>query len=423
MSINRYPLTFSIIFIFMFAMLICFFKRSSEEQILPQTYQALNFPVLEVRTDGAKIIKSKENYRNGEYTLKDSDGTIIAEDKCKIRGRGNSTWTTIDTNKHSYLLKIKEPKSFFGFAKSDKWILMSNVTDKTSIRNVYAYHIARTIFNRTGWVPQTKFITLVVNGKYMGLYGFMEKADLQEGRIELPETKSFLAEVNPRLNRAWNFISNQFLELSIRKKEGADAQYYQNAQNVILNFENILFSDYFKDEKKGYRAYIDVDSFVDWYLVNEYTKNHDARFQASCFFTWNEKENKFHMGPVWDFDISCGNYSKRDADKPEGLWIQSEAWYARIWEDEWFRAKVAARWNEKVMDVRKSVDWIEEKADFLTDAANLDDKVWLRFGYRQWPNAPGYKERKTFRDEVDYLTDWCKRRIDWLSAEFNAYSR
>ena len=123
------------------------------------------------------------------------------------------------------------------------------------------------------------------------------------------------------------------------------------------------------------------------------------------------------MGPVWDFDIACGNNKDECAD-PEGLYIQSRLWFARLWEDEYFRAKVFERWQECREKITESFVWLEDMANFLEEDANLDNKIWQRFGYRQWPNAPGYKERKTYRSEVDYMENWLKKRAEWLDKDF-----
>lgn len=170
--------------------------------------------------------------------------------KAKIRGRGNSTWTTFDTSKRSYLLKFEEPREMFGLPSARKWILQGNVTDKTSLRNAYAYKLGRETFTNAGWAPDTRFIHLVVNEKYLGLYLLMEKAEIAPNRLPLnpdPSDESFLAEVNSRLNRAWNFRSDAGVAFSIREKENAKQEYYRNAENVLQNFENVLFSENFTD--------------------------------------------------------------------------------------------------------------------------------------------------------------------------------
>lgn len=413
-------------------MLITFLNSSKAKLATYDALKKSKLPFVIITTDMGKAINSRENYRSAEAfffptlsAAEDAFNNHQSESiKCRIRGRGNSTWTTFDSNKRSYLLKFDNALSLYGMNKAHKWILQSNITDKTSLRNIYAYHLAAAVFNKTGWAPRTQFIHLIINKKYLGLYAAMEKAELSEERISLGtetfRSKSFLAEVNSRQNRAWNFKSDKGISFSIRENDliSSDSDkatsYYRQAEDRIKAFEKVLYSDQFADSKNGWRAYADEESFVDWYLINEYTKNHDASFQDSCFLRYDADKKMFFMGPVWDFDISCGNISHSDCDKPEGLWIQRRYWFERLWEDENFRKAVSSRWNEKRAAISESLIWLKKQAEALEFDANIDDTIWQRFGYRQWPNAPGYKNRKTYKAEVQYLLDWCTARCAWL---------
>ena len=434
MKIRRLPFPYIFFFVLLALSFLSNFRRSSEEKL--NAFVSLknsSLPVVAVNTDAQKPIKSKENYRRCDAfffpTFKEAlayqeNPSQFAKKslRARIRGRGNSSWTTFDTNKRSYLLKLDDETEAFGMKSARKWILQGNVTDKTSLRNAYAYYMGREIFRKAGWSPETQFANLFINGKYMGLYLLMEKAEIHQNRINLPtdpNDESFLAEVNSRLNRAWNFRSDKGVKFSIRKKEGAEQSYYRNAEQILKDFENVLFSEHFSDPETGYRAYIDFDSFVDWYIVNEFTKNHDAQFQDSCFLNYSSQNRRLHMGPIWDFDIACGNNTGECAN-PEGLFIQNRLWFERLWEDSYFREKVSERWKECRAKIEESFAWIEEQADFLETDANLDDKVWQRFGYRQWPNAPGYKNRKTYRAEVDYMKTWLQTRAAWLDKEWES---
>ena len=432
MKVNRWPFSFAFLFILLTALFVYTFRRSSEEKLnIFVKLKDSELPLVVINTDAQKLITSKEDYRRCDAYFIENFGEALSDTdtpeklftnshRARIRGRGNSTWTSFLTHKHSYLLKLDDEMGALGLPSAKKWILQANLSDKTSLRNAYAYHIGQTIFQKAGWAPKTQFVHLVINGKFLGLYLLMEKAEVVPHRIELPfeaNDSSFLAEVNSRLNRAWNFISNQGVTFSIREKENAPTDYYQNSEKILQDFENVLFSEQFQDQTSGYRAYIDFDSFVDWYIVNEFTKNHDACFQDSCFMYYSSTDKKIHMGPIWDFDIACGNNTDECAD-PTGLFIQSRHWFKRLWEDAYFREKVCERWKECRTNIAESFDWIETQARFLETGANLDDKIWQRFGYYQWPNPPGYKERKTYRAEIDYMVSWLKTRASWLDTEW-----
>ena len=270
MKIHRFPFLYIFFFFLLTLAFLDNFRRASEEKLDSFVgFKNSKLPYLVIQTDASKPIKSKENYRKCDVTFI-SDYSEIEnyfeknekpqKFRAKIRGRGNSTWVSFDTNKRSYLLKFDEEISLYGLPGSRKWILQANLTDKTSLRNVYAYHLGQEIFTNVGWTPKTKFVNLSINNKNIGLYGVMEKAEISPNRINLPldeNDESFLAEVNSRLNRAWNFKSDKSVNFSIREKEGANQEYYLQAEEKLKNFEEILYGEDFKNPNFGYRAYID----------------------------------------------------------------------------------------------------------------------------------------------------------------------
>ncbi|MCS2404190.1 CotH kinase family protein [Bacteroides salyersiae] len=53
--------------------------------------------------------------------------------------------------------------------------------------------------------------------------------------------------------------------------------------DYVNKAEEALLGSNFLDETEGYANYFDKVSFVDWYLINEITKNNDACFFSSCY--------------------------------------------------------------------------------------------------------------------------------------------
>lgn len=389
--------------------LILMFSNSSKNQITPEKCKEIGLPVMHIDTMAGKKINSKINYVTAMYEAEELSGS------CKIRGHGNTTWQTRELYKRPYLLKLTKSAPLFGMEQSKKWILMANTADKTSLRNEYAYFLAKNVWNRMKWCPSAKFAAVFINGKFNGLYQVTEKIEYE--KLALPKG-SFLATVNSRLNKEWNFRTSRGTKISIRMEEKSEAEYKQMEQ-IIQNAEDVIFSPDFKSAEKGWQSVIDEDSFVDWYLINEFTKNHDAKFQASCYFYYDSQEKKIFMGPLWDMDISCGNISYDGCQDPEGFWVNKDQWYKRLFEDEYFADKVAERWNETKPELTASFDWIENESKNVKPFVMLNDSVWRNLGKRQWPHAPGWKNRKTYESEIDYMIGFLKKREQWMS---NAYS-
>ncbi len=390
-----------------------------------------------ISNQSPQIQIQNENFHYNERSFAERSG------KCKIRGHGNSTWKTAFTQKKPYLLKLEKNEPLLGLASAKKWVLLADATDRSMLRNYYAEYLTHNVWNKMRWNPRSRFITLFVNGKYRGVYSLTEKVEVAENRVEFAG-EGFLAEIDSHGGRPYSFSVPSGEKFHIRSPKSTLENYEKWAEK-IRSLENLLFSDGWK-ENGGYQKYFDLDSFVDWYLLSEYSKNYDANFYNSVFMNYDYSTEKLYMGPAWDHDIGFGNTSKDSitqsgnswnagkdwgyfdfwkkednstaAKNYEGFLINQRGWYRRLFEDEDFAKAVKARWRETREKLGDSIVWLKELGVILNEAAEMNDSVWHLLGSASWPRAPGYKERKTYRSEVDFLVDWCEKRIEWLDSVF-----
>jgi Spore coat assembly protein len=163
--------------------------------------------------------------------------------------------------------------------------------------------------------------------------------------------------------------------------------------------------------------YIDVDAFVDWYLVNEITKNNDAVFYSSVYLYFDPVKEKFCMGPIWDYDISLGNCNlDTGASSPRGFYINKYSWPNRIFKDPYFVEKVKARWNEKKNSIDALLPYIDERARAMDDAQKRNFERWDILGQQIWPNVV---VTRSYQSEVAYMKSFLQQRIEWLDAAIN----
>ncbi|MBQ3826411.1 MAG: CotH kinase family protein [Spirochaetaceae bacterium] len=409
MKILRHSFSFIVFFSFFTIALLFIAYAAFSAEITLDDCRALGLPVLTIETEGAKKIKSKEKYLNARYVLIDEATCEESFGACKIRGRGNTTWQTRELYKKPYLLKLGEKKSLLGLPAAEKWVLMANTADKTQLRNFYAEYLASRVWNSLSWTPQSRYISLFVNGHYNGLYQIYEKVEAVSGRVPVDENDgSFVFVVNSRQNKEWNFTSEHGVKFSIRTTIQADENEMKRRESIVRLAEEKLFPSSLE--------MFDLSSFAEWYLINELTKNHDANFGSSCYLYYDSKLNKIFMGPAWDFDIAAGNISWDDCDNPEGFWIKNAVWYEALFENPAFKKLVKQKWSEKREAVTASFDFIQQEASSLKVAVLLNDAVWKNIGHRQWPHAPGWKKRKTYESEVEYMIDFLKKRSQWLDS-------
>ena len=171
----------------------------------------------------------------------------------------------------------------------------------------------------------------------------MENIKVTKDRVNIDEltatdvgadkiTGGYLLEVDFREDGRTMHSSIDNLPIVFQSPEEPVPEQEDYIKGYINQFETVLHSSGFADPATGYAAYIDVDSFVRWYLVNEVFRNVDANMWSSCWM-YKPRGGKLHMGPLWDFDIAAGNIDYNNAWQTSGWWIRDAPWFSRLFED------------------------------------------------------------------------------------------
>jgi hypothetical protein len=371
-------------------------------------------PVIYLDTAGEGEIDSKEDYIEGGFSVKGgrhfSDQDRLA---MEIRGRGNSTWFLHP--KKPFQMKLEDKGSVFGMPEKKKWLFLAEYSDKTMLRNTVAFEMG--YLSNLDWTPKSQFAEVFINDEYNGTYNITEKVEEGGNRVDLGDT-GFLLEID-QLDRQNEddiyFYTGQFL-VAIKEPELEwDDQQYQYIESYINEFESVLFSSNYADPINGYAKYIEVDTFVDWYLISEITKNVDSRSFSSIYFNVIPGE-KINMGPLWDFDLSFGNVDYADSQYAEGFWVKSNPWYVRLFRDPAFVEKVKTRFAYFRQNQNLIMDKIDMHAESLKWAQAENDDKWETLGIYVWPNPVIFD---TYDEEVAHMKDWYETRMTWLETAIN----
>ena len=370
------------------------------------------FPKIEIFTENSQDITSKENYVKGTAKIlgRNEDENLTVN--LKIRGRGNSTWTF---PKKPYQIKFKDKEKVLGMPEDKKWILLANYTDKTMLRNELAFDISR--LSNLAWTPESRFIELVINDEYQGIYQITQKVEESSNRVDIGDD-GFLLEVD-QLDRLdpddiYFKTSNYLFNIKEPNLESKDDK-YTFIKNYIQLTESVLLGDNFIDPVEGYTKYIDTASFIDWYLINEISKTNDANFYSSVYMNIVPEE-QLKMGPVWDFDISFGNINYNDNESVEGFWIKQVVWISRLFEDPNFVADIKSRFNYFYDNRNTLYNQIKSNCSYLYNSQDENYSKWPTLGIQVWPN---YKWFDTYDEEVNYLINWLDSRLEWLNIAIN----
>lgn len=393
-------------------------------------------PAVIINTEANQAILDKENKIDAAMKIVDGStqayGVGLYDGDITIKGRGNSSW---NMPKKSYAVSITNSAPILDMPKDEDWVLIANYADKTLLRNYTAYNLGEMIGMK--YSPRMRYVDLFLNGEYLGNYLLGEKIDISKSRLNINKlsandtsgesiTGGYLIEKDwlDRLDVDDNYFHTTRINgenvFAIKKPKSSkiNAQQLSYISSYFEEAEQALYSDHFTDITTGYSNYFDVDSIIDWYLVNEIFKNADAAFGTSVYF-YKDKGGKLSMGPLWDFDIGAGNINYADCDVPEQFYIKNAEWISRFFEDPKFVQRVKERWTEiKGNQLPDMFGLINQTSLTLELSQRYNFEKWPVLGADIWPNPDGWQDRITYVSEVEYLINWLTKRIKWLDEAF-----
>jgi len=369
-------------------------------------------PIFFISTEGGAEIDSKEDYVNGQVTFYGGRFYENLEDDMKIRGRGNSTWFIHP--KKPYQMKLDDKADLMGMPADKKWLFLAEYSDKTLLRNKVAFEMG--YLSDLDWTPSSAFAEVFLNDQYNGTYHISQKVEEGSTRVDLKDN-GYLLEIDQedRLDPDDVYFTSDHFLLNIKEPElSYGSSEFVLIRDFIEQFETALFGNDFTNPQTGYEKYIDVASFVDWYLISEITKNQDSRDFSSIFMNYIPGE-KLKMGPLWDFDLAFGNVNYSECEFPEGFWVKHHAWFNRLFHDPKFVKQVKERFAYFKSKETVILELIDENATYLQWAQAENDKKWNLIGNWVWPN-PVVLE--SYQAEVNHLKSWYTQRMSWLDAAY-----
>lgn len=384
--------------------------------------QLTNVPTVYIETENGRSITSKEQYTKCTLTIVDGDSIATYPDT-EIRGRGNSTWWNSD--KKAYRIKFATKQKLLGrhFANARSWTLLANHGDKTMIRNALTYDLGR--FMGMKFCPAARFVDLFLNGTYRGTYQLSDQVQAHKRRIDISEEDGWILEVANENSYEEPYIVSTPYRITYNVKNPKDDLLTVSKRIAIGQWieamERALKRDDFSDPEHGYRAYIDEEDLVNWYVGAEITGNIDALYSI---YMWKDAdEEKMHFGPLWDLDIGYDNSSERsllrEMEAYLGLWNRPyEQLLRRMWQDWWFANACANRLNELVAN--RLEQYLLDHIDSLSAAINLSQAE----NYRVWPinkevfSFEKHRYYNNYQAYVDDLKSFVRVHIPYLQQAF-----
>lgn len=322
-----------------------------------------NLPVVYINTKGQQILKSDQIW--GTVALLDADGTeqsVFSVPNsiygATIKYRGASSYSNFDKKQYRIqFYKLDSDKEadvpLAGMGAHSEWVLNGPYLDKTLVRNKLVYDLAREM---NGWAPDSRFVEVFEDGNYRGVYLAVEPVTNGESRLRLSEFGLLSGETAYIVNRdridpgtadletygkLYGYTHNA-LYLSYPSEKNATEKQKEYIAEDLSAFEKALYGQHFNDPKVGYAAYIDVDNWVDYFIINEFAMNYDAGNLST--YAYKELTGKLQLA-VWDYNNGFNNFQWRSLSEKEFHTV-SNSWLSRVCQDRAFIDKVVARYRQ-----------------------------------------------------------------------------
>ena len=395
-----------------------------------------NIPVVRITTDKGAGIYDKKNYVPGSIKIEDPEGMYseVKEFSARmgIRGRGNSTW---GWPKKPWKVKLDEKASLLGMPADKEWALLANYSDRTLVRNITAMKLSEIC--GFSWTPRMRSVEVYLNGDYQGVYTLCEHKKVSSDRVDIDivsegdnsgdaVTGGYYLEMEENQDETTCWWTGMGVPMMFSDPEEPTAEQYAYMTGYIDEFEKVLQSDGFADPVSGYAKYIDVRSFINYYIVQELTKNIDGNLRKSSFIT-KERGQKMEMYHLWDFDLTlgnCGYFDWKVGNGPENFWIKDYrsnstyggGWFWHLFKDPAFVQAVQERWNGLMPQLESIPDFIDEQVFSIDKARQRNFKKWNINESVDWVKFPSLG---SYEKEVEYLKDFYSDRLEWLDREIN----
>lgn len=269
-----------------------------------QLYQLTNLPTVIINTENAQEIVSKENeISSNVYIISENGTNLLSTSETGVRGRGNASWDQFP--KKPYRLKFKSKQSPLGApASAKKWTLISNYSDKSLMRNILAFEASRRIGQ--AYTPYCHPVDVIVNGEYRGCYQLCDQVEAAEDRV--PAKDGYLIEIDAyawkEVSAFWSWKGTPVTIKHPDEDDITDAQ-RNHIESFFNQMETAALGSDFTDPEKGYRKYLDLESFLRNLLVGDFCGNTDLLW--SVYMYKDAADGKLYTGPTWDHDLSFDN--------------------------------------------------------------------------------------------------------------------
>ncbi|MCD8305885.1 MAG: CotH kinase family protein [Prevotella sp.] len=400
-------------------------------------YRPTNLPLVSVHIENDAEPQDKINDLNCTITLIPADGSEAETASATIRLRGNAS---MNFPKKPYRIKFDKKRHVFSSpASAKKWTLINNYGDKTLMRNILAFEVSRRF--GMAYTPFCTPVDVMVNGEYKGCYQLCDQVEVGNGRVEVEEmdedctsgellTGGYLVEIDAYAYDEDNyFYSNKGTPVTVKYPDSDDITTEQNAyiRSQFNTMEAAVYASDFTSDATGYRAWLDITSFLQFFLVGEFTGNTDTFWSTNM--SKRRSDERFYTGPVWDFDIAFENDNRTYPINSHSDFAYTFGSHAGdmlnfvnriIKSDSRTMGELQEMWADarrnKGMTPDSFLEYVDETACLLDASQRLN---FLRWPILSTMVHQNWQAAGTYEGEVEVVKNYIRDRFDWLDNKLS----
>ena len=394
-----------------------------------------------------------------------ANGTSIYNGGLKqLKARGNSTFTYAE--KKSYQIKLAEPSDLLGKQEQVKtWVLLASYFDATQMHDKMVKDLAAEL--GLAYTASCDWVNLYYDGVYRGIYLLSEKnsvgetsvaiTDMEQAYEQLNEgygtdmttalaensygqqyqytkdltepeniTGGYLIELNhDKWDEVSGFKTRQGVAFNVKSPEWCGdsamkyiSEYYQAFEDAVYATDDTgAYTGYNASTEKYFYDYVDMDSLVKVFLLQELALNCDG-FISSVYF-YKDADGIMYAGPIWDQDMTFGTgWSKTNAADIEDYHYLAKA----LIQIPAFKTAVVEYYSSTFAPAVR--EWlgnngtIAHQYNLLKDSAAMNYKLWdfIRVGD---PKADGHIwQGASYESVVADMTSWIDARLSVMDKRF-----
>ena len=436
--------------------------------------QASAIPTMYLTSSGAAqgrdwVDASKSNAATGTMNLIGTDGVPVYSGELKqIKARGNSTFTYAE--KKSYQIKLAGVGDLLGTGEQVKtWVLLASYFDATQMHDKMVKDLAAEL--GLPYTASCDWVNLYYDGVYRGIYLLSEKnsvgetsvaiTDMEQAYEQLNEgygtdmttalaensygqqyqytkdltepeniTGGYLIELNhDKWDEASGFKTRQGVAFNVKSPEWCGnaamkyiSEYYQAFEDAVYATDDTgAYTGYNASTGKYFYDYVDMDSLVKVFLLQELSLNCDG-FISSVYF-YKDADGKMFAGPIWDQDMTFGTgWTKTNAADIEDYHYLAKA----LIQIPAFKTAVVEYYSSTFAPAVR--EWlgnngtIAHQYSLLKDSAAMNYTLWdyIRIGNPE--NEGHIWQGASYQGVVDEMTTWIENRLANMDSRFKLQS-